>query len=214
MKKYFKKLQILSVCMFVLFAQNCTQDDFDSDINNTESKIIELAQKYDVEIEIIHDDLPAIKKNNLSMTELESLFSNIKENKKKNPVTMEIYKTDNGEFLYRSNTPINFPLRLKSGDENTIYNSSTWAYNLTWFNVSVSAFNGDYSVMSCFNGVTIYSYEQIESTYQVNGNTITFNPVGRAEFTIGCDSFGIRCGTTVFSEGSFNLTTGKGAVKV
>lgn len=210
---YSKYLYSLYVTLFILmgflFMQSCDNDTNISANISTKEEIVKLAEKYSISIEFTEDKSSQDSILSLSLEELEVLFSDIK-NLREKVVTKSILQLDNNGQVQSFSTKDFLSSTLK----NTSYTLSTWFYNLTSFTVIITEQNGQYKISSFLDGITLWEYEQLDSTHSLSGSDLTFHITGQACLEINCICLTIHCYEPIQANGILNLTTSKGILSV
>lgn len=210
---------LICIAVSCFIFQGCEKDDF-LDENTTKENILQLAEKYGLNINFDTENKGNIS-NVESFKELELEFQKIYEQRKNDAIMIIKLNESIGDKVIASTINNNLQngislSRLKSGSNES---TSSWFYDLTWYNVSVTYNNnggsiGNVSVNGTYTGLSLYSYTQTSSTSSVQDGIISFQTYGYEthEWSIMGVSFSET--RSIQTSGSYNTYTGKGSVNL
>ena len=214
-----KKVVIASFCLFIVsfLFQGCEKEEFDFEFKEevTEEKVINLANKYGIEIGIGNSMKDAYEVS--SLEELEQIFASI-DNHRKQSISKKLIRIRNGNFtVLEPKQKMKLSPRLKNGTvESAIWGESEWFFNLTWLSADIGyqSDNQNVTITSDFSGISLFNYVQDQSTYEISGDTIYYQFSGTATMSLTIGGFGIQSNSGVNASGWVNTSTGEGQMSI
>jgi hypothetical protein len=199
--------------------QGCEKDDFLGE-SSTKENILILAEKYGLNVNFDIENKGNIS-NVESFKELELEFQKINEQRKNGAVLIIKLNESIGDKVFASTTTKNLQnsvslTRLKSG---SIESTSSWFYDLTWYNVSISYNNNggsfsDISINGNYTGLSLYTYSQTSSTSSVQDGIISFQTYGYETHQWSIMGVSFSETRAIRTSGTFNTNTGIGTVNL
>lgn len=198
--KYMNIKFITTVMLVVVLSvfQSCSINDDNSTMISPELMFLE--KKYNVQIS--------------SLGQREYLQSDIEE------IEQEIVKLRNVVFSNKETAVFakcNKDRRFKIPGAETLnpISLSSWAFNLTWFNVilSPSSNGGGLDISSSISGVSIYSYKQSSTWTDFTQGSTSANFKVYGDFYVTIAKYLMNISLPGHGEGSANFATGTGTLK-
>lgn len=189
---------------------SCDQEEYFEQPSIQRNDLIELANKYGIQVTINNSVRDCYKA--ASLDELEEIFKSIK-NHQEQSIRRNLYKCRvNNQVIFKTGDK-NF-LRLKNGnpENRNIHGESEWFFNLTWLNASVGYHPNTRSahVTSSFSGISLWNYTQDQSAYYYRGDTLHYQFTGTATMGISIGGFGIHSRSRVNAHGWIAPSSGGG----
>lgn len=212
-KIFYKSLML--VLGLIMYGCNNEYDyvDVRLEADRTEFKheVLTLANEYGVEVEFLNTYSDPSESDFKSIEEIERIFIQLKEGVgKKRSFPLYRNRKADGRSWYETRN-IMSPPNVKTRSE--IYSFSEWAFNLSWFSVSIVEDEGIYTVYTDFTGLSVYSYIQKYASGSCDGDVVTFNALGTLNASI-TSVVGFKLSYTVTANGSYNKIDDNGSVSL
>lgn len=170
---------------FILILAGCDSPispNTSSDRITSKQQVMQLAQKYGLDIEITKeaDNLKGVGNEITSVSKLKKAFAKL--SKLKKTIKKKGAPTTNSVNKKMPNKASNVNVAAGIGDPPAMggtYRMNIRIYNLTWLNAIVNWDGHSIRIRSFTTGTSIYSYTQVMGTGNLTRNTIHFTVMGR-----------------------------------
>lgn len=216
----------LVICMVqVLILSSCDNNDpvlFYPSSEEVKERIFELSNKYDIPVEVTEKGETECSLNVDDLGQLEMMMSTMKEKLGKSVIVpIKLDESSDIKCYVSANASNNVEglkmiPRLRSGslEFGGVWSMEEWYYNYTYMNVNISGNKNQLDINSYFSGVSVWTYEQISSSYSIDETVVNFHIDGLGSTTLGFDKFGLHFNVNIDIDGYINTSTENGEMTI